>query len=77
MGGGGVLYGSSTFAVCKACDISISDMIRFLGLDREHMQQGIFPDVQQSYLLHSSIGFDEVIMIVDITLLYACQFHLS
>ena len=24
------------------------------------MQQGIFPDVQQSYLLHSALNFDEV-----------------
>ena len=24
------------------------------------MQQGIFPDVQQMYLLHSSLNFDEV-----------------
>lgn len=63
MGGVGVLWGSSTFAVCKASGISISEMINFLGQDREHMQQGIFPDVQQSYLLHSNINFDEVIVV--------------
>lgn len=56
----GVLYGSDTLSVCKACDITISEMVNFLNQDREHMQQGIFPDVQQSYLLHSALNFDEV-----------------
>lgn len=35
-------------------------MVEFLNSDRVHMQQGIFPDVQQSYILHSQLGFDEV-----------------
>lgn len=35
-------------------------MVEFLSNDRVHMQQGIFPDVQQSYILHSQLGFDEV-----------------
>ncbi len=35
-------------------------MINFLSEDREHMKQGIFLDVQQSYILHSAITFDEV-----------------
>ena len=56
----GVLYGSDTLSVCKACDMKISEMVEFLNLDREHMKQGLFPDVQQSYLLHSALGFDEV-----------------
>ena len=46
--------------MCRACDIKISEMVEFLNSDREHMQQGIFPDVQQSYLLHSALNFDEV-----------------
>lgn len=60
----GVLYGSDTLSVCKACDIKISEMVNFLNQDREHMQQGIFPDVQQSYLLHSALNFDEVCHII-------------
>ena len=47
-------------AVCRACECKISEMVEFLNSDREHMQQGIFPDVQQSYLLHSALNFDEV-----------------
>lgn len=56
----GVLYGCDTLAVCRACECKISEMVEFLNSDREHMQQGIFPDVQQSYLLHSALNFDEV-----------------
>ena len=40
--------------------MKISEMVDFLSQDRTHMQQGFFPDVQQMYLLHSSINFDEV-----------------
>ena len=57
---GADLYRCDTLGVCKSCDISISEMVEFLNSDRVHMQQGIFPDVQQSYILHSQLGFDEV-----------------
>ncbi len=57
--------------MCKACDISISDMIKFLSDDREHMKQGLFLDVQQSYLLHSTIGFDEVALFCNVVT-YLC-----
>ena len=40
--------------------MKISEMMSFLDQDRLHMQQGLFPDVQQMYLLHSSLNFDEV-----------------
>ena len=56
----GVLYGCDTLAVCRACECKISEIVEFLNSDREHMQQGIFPDVQQSYLLHSALNFDKV-----------------
>ena len=46
--------------VCQSCECKISEMVEFLYADREHMQQGVFPDVQQSYLLHSALNFDEV-----------------
>ena len=58
--GGGVLYGNDTLSMCKACDAKIREIVEFLNQDREHMKQGIFPDVQQSYMLHSMLGFDEV-----------------
>ena len=53
-------YRNDTLSVCKVCDVTISEMVEFLSTDRVHMQQGIFPDVQQSYLLHSQVAFDEV-----------------
>ena len=56
----GVLYGCDTLAVCRACDCRISEIVEFLNPDREHMKQGIFPDIQQSYILHSALTFDEV-----------------
>ena len=55
-----MLFGNDTLSVCKACDLKISEIVIFLNQDREHMQQGIFPDVQQSFLLHSALNFDEV-----------------
>ncbi len=69
------LFGTSTLSVCKACDMSISDMIKFLSDDREHMKQGTFLDVQQSYLLHSTIGFDEVTLQIDLLIIesFACD----
>lgn len=59
-----ILYGNDTLAVCKACDVSIGEIVNFLDTDREHMQQGLFPDVQRSYVLHSAIAFDEVTITV-------------
>ena len=55
-----MLFGNDTLSVCKACNLKISEIVIFLNQDREHMQQGIFPDVQQSFLLHSALNFDEV-----------------
>ncbi len=57
---GGGFYGNDTLSVCRACNIKIGEMVAFLSSDREHMKLGLFPDVQQSYLLHSAISFDEV-----------------
>ena len=56
----GILYGCDTLAVCRACDSRISEIVEFLNAERDHMKQGLFPDVQQSYLLHSALNFDEV-----------------
>ena len=61
----GVLYGCDTLAVCWAYECKINEMVEFLNSDQEHMQQGVFPDVQQSYLLHSALNFDEVHVSLD------------
>ena len=57
--GGMGTFAQDTLSMCKACDIKIAEMLAFLSSDREHMQQGIFPDVQQSFLLRSAITLDE------------------
>ena len=58
--GMGSPYGTLALQVCHNCDIKISELMSFFDADRPHMQQGLFPDIQQSYLLHSNISFDEV-----------------
>ena len=55
-----VSFANDTLSVCKNCDVRISEMVEFLSNDRLHMQQAMFPDVQQSYILHSQLTFDEV-----------------
>ena len=56
----GPSFNTGTLAICRVCNMKISEMMNFLDQDRLHMQQGLFPDVQQMYLLHSSLNFDEV-----------------
>ena len=56
----GVLYGCDTLTVCRTRECRFSEMVEFLNSDREHMQRGVFPDVQQSYFLHSALKFNEV-----------------
>ena len=53
---------TNVVGVCRFCDLSIAEMVAFLSADRLHMQQGLFPDVQQMFLLHSTLSFDEVTM---------------
>lgn len=40
--------------------MSITEILDFLDADREHMQQGLFLNVEMSYLLQSEISFDMV-----------------
>lgn len=56
----GPSYNTGTLSICRVCNMKISEMMNFLDHERLHMQQGLFPDVQQMYLLHSSLNFDEV-----------------
>lgn len=41
-------------------DMKISEIIDFMSDNRTHIQQGMFPDVQQAYLLQSNLMLDEV-----------------
>lgn len=60
MGGTGIGFTTGVLQICRICDLKIAEMAEFLNSDRPHMQQGLFPDVQQSYLFHSVLKFDEV-----------------
>ena len=55
------MYRIDIVYICRLCELTLLEMIEFLGPDRTHMQQGTFADVQQSYLLRSQLRFDEVL----------------
>ncbi len=60
-----LLFGSSKLNVCKACDLSISDMINFLSEDREHYEAGHLPGCtaevpQKSYAKQEDYQFSVV-----------------
>ena len=48
--------------VCKACDISLSTLLEFLSSEREHMKHGLFSEVQHSYILHSVLTCEEIVV---------------
>ena len=43
---------------CKVLNIPLKEMLEFLDKDRLHMEQGFFPDIQDSYILASGITYD-------------------
>jgi len=43
---------------CQNLDIPLRNILEFLDKDRLHMEQGFFPDVQDSYILSCSISYD-------------------
>ncbi len=51
-------YGIDCLNVCQMLDITLREMLEFLDKDRPHMEQGFFPDVQDSYILSSTINYD-------------------
>lgn len=52
--GGGV----DCVSAAQSLDISISEVLAFLAKERLHMQQGLLPDIQESYLLNSNMSYD-------------------
>ena len=44
--------------VCQRLDIPISEVQAFLSKERLHMKQGVFPDIQDNYLLYSTLSYD-------------------
>ena len=51
-------YGTDVLGACQFLNIPLKEMLEFLDKDRVHMQQGFFPDVQDSHILSSSISYD-------------------
>ena len=39
-------------------DIPLKETLEFLNKDRAHMEQGFFPDVQDSYIMAGAITYD-------------------
>ncbi len=53
-GGGGV----DCVSACQFLDMPITKVLAFLSKERLHMEQGLFPEVQESYLLNSTLTYD-------------------
>ena len=53
-------FANSTMELCHMCDLTITEILKFLHQDRVHMQQSLFPDIHHTYLLCSSVAFDDV-----------------
>ncbi len=51
-------YGADVLSTCQFLSIPLQEMLIFLDQERKHMQQGFFPDVQDSYILNSSVTYD-------------------
>ena len=57
--GGGMGDLTST---CGTLDLPLLEMLDFLSSEREHMQHGLFPDINQTYMLSNAIRFDGEIL---------------
>ena len=51
-------HGVNMVHMCIILDIPFLELLNFLNQDRLHMQQGLFPNVQQSYILSVSLELD-------------------
>lgn len=49
---------SDCITACQFLDIPVVEVITFLSKERLHMEQGLFPDIQDSYILSSQIAYD-------------------
>ena len=56
-----LLYGGRALeltATCKVLDLSLLEVMEFFTSERKHMEDGIFPDINQTYILTSSIRLE-------------------
>ena len=44
--------------MCIVMNVPFLELLSFLNQDRLHMQQGLFPNIQQSYVLSNSLEMD-------------------
>lgn len=51
-------YGADVLSTCQSLSIPLREILEFLDKERTHMQQGFFPDVQDSYILTCTITYD-------------------
>ena len=54
--------GGDLASTCNTLDLSLLEMLGFLSSERQHMQHGLFPDINQTYILSNAIRFDSEIM---------------
>ena len=51
-------YGADVLSTCQFLNIPLQEMLVFLDRERKHMQQGFFPEVQDSYILSCNVTYD-------------------
>ena len=49
---------ADVLGTCGVLKIPLNTMLEFLDKDRLHMQQGLFPEIEDSYILNSNLGYD-------------------
>ncbi len=51
-------HSAEVLSTCQFLTIPLQEMLVFLDKEREHMEQGYFPEVQDSYILSCRIDYD-------------------
>lgn len=49
---------TDVLSTCGFLKIPLKAMLEFLNKDRLHMQQGLFPEVEEAYILNSTLSYD-------------------
>lgn len=53
---GGV--GIDCLSACHFVDASVLELLAFVSKERLHMEQGLFPEIQENYILNSPLSYD-------------------
>ena len=58
--------GTEPTSIAQFLDVPMVEVLEFLSDDRPHMEQGFFPDIQQSYIMSCQVtyegGFSKALM---------------